>query len=226
MSYRTGPKIVTDGLVLCLDAADRNSYPGTGSTWGDLSGNGNNGTFGALTAAPTFSSSNGGCIVFDGDNDYIDCGNVSFSSNAFSLEVIFKWDDYNTSNISFLVAGNNEALEIHTRSPNGLRFIPYDYPDNGFLDVNNIIDPGINHVIFTANQSTTSKAYKDGQLFGTSSTTSSLTLSSSQSVTIGRRTSGIYYFDGNVYLVRIYNKVLSPYEALQNYEATKGRFGL
>ena len=65
--YANG-KIVTNGLVLSLDAADRNSYPGTGTTWRDMSGNGNNGT---LTDGPTFNSNNGGSIVFDGTNDYV-----------------------------------------------------------------------------------------------------------------------------------------------------------
>jgi hypothetical protein len=65
--YANGPKIVTDGLVLCLDAANRKSYPGTGTAWNDLSGNGNNGT---LVNGPTFSSANGGNLSFDGTNDY------------------------------------------------------------------------------------------------------------------------------------------------------------
>jgi hypothetical protein len=72
MNY--GPKTVTNGLVLCLDAADKNSYSGTGTTWTDLTGNGNNGT---LTNGPTFNSANGGSISFDGTNDYIDCGSNS-----------------------------------------------------------------------------------------------------------------------------------------------------
>ena len=58
-------RIVTDGLVLCLDAASKRSYPGTGTVWTDLKG-GNNGT---LTNGPTFSSDNGGSIVFDASND-------------------------------------------------------------------------------------------------------------------------------------------------------------
>ncbi len=60
-------KIVTDGLVLALDAADRNSYPGSGTTWTDLSINKSNST---LTNSPIFNSSNGGSIVFDGVDDY------------------------------------------------------------------------------------------------------------------------------------------------------------
>ena len=62
------PRIITDGLVLCLDAANRQSYPGSGTVWTDLAGS-NNGT---LTNGPTFSSANGGSIVFDGVDDFIE----------------------------------------------------------------------------------------------------------------------------------------------------------
>jgi hypothetical protein len=64
----TYPKIVTNGLVLNLDAGQQNSYPGSGTTWTDLSGNGNTGT---LTNGPTYSSANGGSIVFDGVDDKV-----------------------------------------------------------------------------------------------------------------------------------------------------------
>ena len=60
--------IVTDGLILHLDAADSNSYGGSGNTWYDISGNGYNGI---LTNGPTYSTNNGGCLIFDGTNDYI-----------------------------------------------------------------------------------------------------------------------------------------------------------
>ena len=72
MSLSHSPKIVTNGLVLCLDAADQKSYPGTGTTWFDRSGNGNNGT---LIGGVGYNSTNAGIIVFDGIND-----NVSFST--------------------------------------------------------------------------------------------------------------------------------------------------
>ncbi len=60
--------IVKDGLVLLLDAAKKDSYPGSGTLWRDVSGNGNNGT---LTNGPIFNSNNGGSVVFDGSNDYV-----------------------------------------------------------------------------------------------------------------------------------------------------------
>jgi hypothetical protein len=68
MGLSHSPSIATNGLVLCLDAANRKSYPGSGTTWTDLSGNGNNGT---LTNGPTYSSANGGSLSFDGTNDVV-----------------------------------------------------------------------------------------------------------------------------------------------------------
>ena len=68
MSTKYSPKIVTDGLVLCLDAANSKSYPGSGTSWNDLSRNNNTGT---LTNGPTYTSSFGGSSVFDGTNDYV-----------------------------------------------------------------------------------------------------------------------------------------------------------
>jgi hypothetical protein len=68
MALQHSPRIVTDGLVLCLDAANPKSYPGSGITWGDVSGQNHTGT---LTFGPSYSVSNGGTISFDGSNDYV-----------------------------------------------------------------------------------------------------------------------------------------------------------
>ena len=68
MGIAYNPRVVTDGLVLCLDAGNVKSYPGSGTTWTDLSGKGNTGT---LTNGPTYSSANGGSIVFDGVDDRV-----------------------------------------------------------------------------------------------------------------------------------------------------------
>ena len=68
MGLAHSPSLVMNGLVLALDAANPKSYPGSGTTWTDLSGRGNTGT---LTNGPTYSSANGGSLVFDGTNDYV-----------------------------------------------------------------------------------------------------------------------------------------------------------
>ena len=85
MGAYAGPDISESGLVLALDAADRNSYPGSGTTWTDLSGNGNNGT---LTNGPTYNSGNLGSLVFDGSNDQVNLSLFSITNN-FSVELWF-----------------------------------------------------------------------------------------------------------------------------------------
>ena len=82
MGLSHSPRIVTDGLVFCLDAANIRSYPGTGTTWTDLKG-GNEGT---LTNGPTFSSDNAGSISTDGSND--SWLPFSVSSASFSLSSV------------------------------------------------------------------------------------------------------------------------------------------
>ena len=84
----TGEDVVTSGLVLWLDAGQTRSYPGSGTTWYDLSGNGNNGT---LTNGPTYSSTNGGDLIFDGADDYISINstNMNFASNQ-TIFIILK----------------------------------------------------------------------------------------------------------------------------------------
>ncbi len=220
-------RIVTDGLVLCLDAASKRSYPGTGTTWTDLKG-GNNGT---LVNGPTFNSANGGSVVFDGSDDYVSVPSFTsdLPSHSFSLELVFKWDSYGTDNIDFITAGADEELEIHTgggAGTNGLRFIPYDHPGSetqGTLDNPNIITNDINHIVFTAEHSSPSKSYKSGELFLTSSTTSTITLTSS-TFYIGRRGSGAFPFGGNIHTLKVYNRALSADEIRRNYLSTKERY--
>ena len=92
MNY--GPKTVTNGLVFCVDAADKNSYSGTGTTWNDISGNGNNGT---LTNGPTFNGSNLGNIVFDGTDDYT------------STNLDLSWNNTNSVSISMWIKTGNTS---------------------------------------------------------------------------------------------------------------------
>jgi hypothetical protein len=90
MSFNFSPKIITDGLVLYLDAANTKSYPTTGTAWSDLSRSRNNGT---LVNGPTFNSGNGGSIRCDGTNDFIevlDNSSLDFGSSNFTVEYWFR----------------------------------------------------------------------------------------------------------------------------------------
>ena len=108
-------KIVTNGLVLHLDAAQRRSYSGSGTVWTDLSGNGNNGT---LTNGPTFNSANGGSIQFDGSNDHVNMGdilnNVFAGTNpkySFNVWVMFNTLAVNTNYSIFNKNGDGSFAE-------------------------------------------------------------------------------------------------------------------
>jgi hypothetical protein len=129
-----GPDFVTNGLVIYLDAANKTSYPGSGTIWYDISGNGNNGT---LVNGPTFSSSNGGIFVFDGVNDYVNFGDSnSFTlPGGFSVNIWFKTAavsfssaspflaKYTSSNYEFVfgIVGNNLYGWVYDNATNGYR---------------------------------------------------------------------------------------------------------
>jgi hypothetical protein len=100
MAGTIAPNIVTDGLVLYLDAANTKSYVSGSTTWNDMSGFSNNGT---LVNGPTFNSANGGSIVFDGVNDYVDCNSTIVNLNSsFTFASWVKTPLNLSSNSSFL----------------------------------------------------------------------------------------------------------------------------
>jgi len=90
MALAHSPKIITDGLVLCLDAGNTKSYPGSGTTWNDLSGQGNNGT---LANSPTYNTENGGYLSFDGIDDRVQIGGTTryFTSYITQQITIETW---------------------------------------------------------------------------------------------------------------------------------------
>jgi hypothetical protein len=98
MAFNYSPKVVTDGLVLYLDAANPNSYVSGSTTWRDISRGGSNGT---LINGPTYSSANGGSIVFDGTNDYVNCGDILNYSNNFSANC---WVSVSTSGVNPIIS--------------------------------------------------------------------------------------------------------------------------
>jgi hypothetical protein len=236
MGLSHSPHIVTDGLVLCLDAANRRSYPGTGTTWTDLSGNGNNGT---LENGPTFSGDNGGGIVFDGANDYIEIVNnelYKFSNTqAFSLNLWVRCTA--TSGLSQMLAfalnggrGYYFTIDINILRTNAFFF---DYWDGsvyrGIQGNNNSVTMNT-WIMLTATSASNSvnnmKVYQNGILTsytirgnGSPSTINYNTLP----MRIGARgDSG--YFTGIISQVSIYNRALSANEVQQNYNATRWRF--
>ena len=240
MSIAVGPDVIEDGLVLCLDAGDRNSYAGSGSTWYDLSGNGNNGT---LVNNPTFNSNNGGSFGFDGTNDYVTINannGFDFGSSDFTIQlwcydlnggpIISNGDNgsWTTGGWSIDEFGNDTAdFFIH-------RFLYIK--SNGTLFSTNIYvhKNRWSHITICKNNNNVF-FYLDGSLETTASSPGNLAAyTGTNDLSIGSRRSGgsglgsyILYQEGQIPSILIYkNKTLSAQEIRQNFNATKGRFGL
>jgi hypothetical protein len=233
MAGKSGPDIVENGLVLCLDAANKLSYRGTGTTWNDLSGNNSNGT---LTNGPTFSAGNLGSISFDGTNDY-----VSVAYNAIlntptgaTYEVWIKPTVATTG--PFLNRGTSDS----GATPDNPRFITistgqlyFDWSSPGsdvYLETaTGVVTMGSwNQVIGLATPSAQLRTFVNGTETSYSSRVNTLpsTLpNTSTALEIGAAPWAPSYFNGNISIVRLYNRVLTASEILQNYNAVKGRFG-
>ena len=220
MGITYNPRTITDGLVLCLDAGNSKSYPGSGTTWTDLSGRGNTGT---LTNGPTYSSANGGSIVFDGVDDAISLPKITPTSGAsFSA-----WIYINGSNSNFgAIFANwsntigNQAYWIGT--VNGVSSTITIY-FSGALIYNITSLPLNTWMLLTiTHNGSTSIGYINGIQRGSGASSLS---ASTNNTSIGydiTRTN--YPFKGNISQASIYNRVLSAAEVSQNYNALKSRY--
>ena len=233
MATQRGPKIVTSGLVLCLDAADTKSYSGSGTSWNDLSGNN---VIGTLTNGPTFSSSNGGSIVFDGVNDFVSVPNQTalVNKSQFTLACwakrrlstsrvnIYQAIDLNNG-ISLAALGDSN---VYVEVSNGSH--PYGYVANSGSNWQNFV------MVFDGSLTGNSnrlKLYVNGVLQtltfnGTIPATSSSSVNSIFCIGNTQGTGNNDYSDGNFAQVSIYNRALSVSEVLQNFNAQRGRFGI
>ena len=224
---RTDPTgIVTDGLVLWLDAGTKPSYPGSGSTWTDLSGNRKNGT---LVNGPTFSGSNGGVITFNGSNQYGEAlgipisGQVPLTITAWVNVLTNQTGDrtifgYGLQQVTLQVAGL-----YYRNSVANVRFFGWgpDPPDysTGFAKTFNSWE--YYTVVYNA---TNVLVYRNAIADPNGAQARAINW-----------TSGRLFFGGtnldvcsnqNLGMISIYNRALSAAEVLQNFNAQKARFGL
>jgi hypothetical protein len=231
MAFQFSPKIVTDGLVLYLDAGNTKSYPGTGATWSDLSRNRNNGTL----SGPTFNSGNSGYILFDGLDDFVSVpdGNSWDFTTAMSVELWVYVTSYDAAG-SVLIHQQNGAtvggFEIWIDTSGGIHF-NQSAISNYLTTSTGVFSRNIwQHVVCTHN-GTTARVYLNGVSYPDTLANPNKSLPSTSTngqLRIGSWASvGSYEMAGRISIVRIYNgKALSQAEILQNYNATKSRFGL
>lgn len=234
MAFNFSPKVATEGLVLALDAANPRSYVSGSTTWNDLSPNGNNGM---LVNGPTFNNSNLGNITFDGTNDYaLIQYNSVFNSLSFSISGWFTIVGQG-SQIDYPYIIASEAIINTGVQGVGIFYAGYivkfrgdvSETPNGFSwDVRPFIGDGKWHHFCAIYNSdiTTSYIYGDGVLRNTYVTNIGRVFSQNRNINLGARSIADSYFNGRISNIQFYNRALSAAEALQNYNATKGRFGL
>jgi hypothetical protein len=229
------PRIVTSGLVLALDAADTNSYPRSGTTWTDLTGIGNNGT---LVGSPTFSNTKGGTIAFNGTNQYVNVPN-STSLQVAATFTLCSWV-YATT-----LAARYAIFSTRVNNPAGSWQLEIGSTGVGSLSTNRIAFTGVAtwlaetfdnvistnrwyHICLTkANNVTNGGIFYINGLAVPNRQTNAYTISNNADAKrIATSTGLIELFPGNISHTSLYNRVLSATEILQNYNATKTRFGL
>ena len=217
MGLAHSPSIVIDGLRFCLDAANTKSYPGSGTTWTDISGKNHAGT---LTNGPTFSSDNGGSIVFDGSNDYV---NASPTTKPASCTFSCWAKSTNVSTRMLFNAGANGGgpdLFFHSGI---ISWNTWDANNNPFGNVPSSATDGKYHNYVVVNDSSSNtKLYYDTELLGTATYRSA---TGTNTLYIGG-TTHTYQWSGSISSFMIYDKLLTESEILQNYNSHKGRFGL
>ncbi len=215
--------IVNSSLVCYLDAANTKSYPGTGTTWTDLSGNGNNGT---LTNGPTFDSSNNGSIVLDGTNDV-----VTLSYDLRTSWTYECWVMHNVvSGFCFLGQGTtvtNSGLHIWFYNSTNIRFGMY----SNDTDVTSLTtSTGVWYqYCFTYDHSSpyAKQIYRNGvQLTGSPLQTQTQYIGTG-TIQIGSiYSSSASVANGKFSVAKFYNRVLTATEIAQNFNALRGRYGI
>lgn len=213
---------VTDGLVLHLDAGVSQSYPGTGTTWFDLSNNGNNGTL----VGPTYNSSNGGSMVFDGNNDKVTFPNNTIDTSAgitaeswFNTPTGTKYSDIfdlaDIYGVWMVINYNSQTGKIMGGFKTNVSYMIADYTADSWY-----------HFVITGS-GTTNTMYLNGVQVDTKtdSVATSINLNTARIGNVdGDRAAE--YFIGNIPIFRLYNKELSASEVNQNFEASRQRFGI
>ena len=219
--------VVTDGLVFYVDPGHGGSYPGSGTTLTDLAGS-NNGT---LTNGPTYSSNNGGTLVFDGTNDYVSCTSFvipakitvsawvnpdstsasrMLNASDDSTAVVRNWQLRTNTN------GTVTAIAFHTSSPNNIQLTTTETLSTGVWKMVSFTSDGSNLKIYFDGVEKASVSFPYN-ILGNGSVGDFLLA--------GRKTSSVAdTFDGKQGPTAVYDRALSATELLQNYNALKNRF--
>ena len=219
MAYAFGaPSIVQDGLVFYVDAANKDSYSGSGTTVNDLI---NNNITGNMSGA-TYATSNAGVFNFDGSSDEIDFSTLNITGN-FTISL---WADTNSTSYQSAIQLSNSTT---TGTNDSTIFVRNTYEANrwGFYDGSTVLLGAVldlnrwYNLVMTKNSTTYTiflNAEQENQ-----NTKNNINI---EDFLLGRRSYSNFYYNGNIATTQVYNRELSVSEIKQNYNALKGRFSL
>jgi hypothetical protein len=244
MGVSYNPRTVTDGLVLCLDAANRKSYPGSGTTWTDLSGRGNTGTLTNMDGT-NLNSANGGSLTFDGINEFISVpSGIPQRTNEFTNEI---WvyptnltggaNGYSTliRMNGFRVGGGSGDFYFVLRNLGQVHCEIKNTADNGYdsyttstgiIQVNNWY-----HIVQVINRTSGNLKFYVNRVSVLDVATTTYGIVTGSAIQIAQQetdVNGQYArrLTGRVANVKLYNRALSAAEIQQNFNALRGRFGI
>ena len=211
-----GVNIVSNGLVLYLDASNIISYVSGSTTWNDVSRSGNNGT---LINGPTFNSANRGSIVFDGSDDFVSGSCTTVNANVGMTTFIWVRTTITSPQVFFShTSGVNDGFRLEI---DGGQFLLTFGGVANYSSGNSVSDGNWKQLVVTT-VGTTGRIYINGNLVA-SPTVGTMQGTPNQFVISG---STIRFLNGNVASVILYNRALTAAEVLQNFNATRTRFGL
>jgi hypothetical protein len=216
--------IVTTNLSMFLDAGNASSYPGSGTAWTDLSGNSRNGT---LTGGPTYTSADGGSIVFDGTNDFVQCsGSITATAATFVI-----WMRRNGSQDDF-----DGIIYSRSATATGISFfgitnkISYTWNNaaNTYTWDSGLVIPDLTWCMVAVSVTSTAATAYLCQSSGITSATNTVSHASTtlDDIKIGQDDLGGRYFTGNIAIAQLYNIALSAEQVAQNFAADRARFGV
>jgi hypothetical protein len=226
MGINYSPKIVTDGLVLALDGANPKSYPGSGTTWFDLSGNGNNGT---LTNGPTFSSLDKGSIIFDGIDDFVNLSQpaVTFSPNRWTICTWMKPNNQssrfltpNSNGIDQYLSYNNTNQRVDVRIAQSA-----DTNERTSGGTSNTIPIGVWSYSCVSIDNLNIKIYANSILTNEYNETISIG-NWSGAWRLGQRGNSTNWYSGEFSNFMVFNRALTQQEIQQNFNSLRGRYGI
>ena len=219
------PRIVTNGLVLHLDAGNRVSYPGTGTSWYDLSGYGNHGSFSA--AAPTYIS---GSLAMSGSTQYVQVADADSISITGDMSVHVWINITNVVNhvgiLSKSGAGKPNPYDMYVLQSTGLTsFLRGNGGGYGIFNSTNAVLTGSWKCVSVSMSGTNVYHYTDAVANGSGTINTTIT-DNNDVLRIGARADQATWLNGKIATVMIYNRAITAVEVQQNFNALRGRFGV